>query len=281
MTVISQNEQHLETDTTMTNLIEQKMIYLIDLKTISVDEDSTAEIQCTFSSINIHAKANANEISYQSGSDKDSTERIKFAEYESLVNNPFGIRISKLGEIKDIYKLDKIVDKYLSMKNLSDSVKTEDKALMKSDLSLGSIKPLLAQIFREVPEHIMSIDSTWSYKRETLPVIVFQIHYKNLYKIDNLEMFGDDKLAVINGTVETSVEGKQDYSERGVKYQFDKPVSSASGKIYFNLNRGLIQKSRTQTRMVTSYKMEMPTPQGTKNGNARESVTNTNVLELL
>ena len=281
MTVISRNEQHLKTDTTMSNTIEQKMIYLIDLKTISLDEDSTAELLCTFSSINIHAKANDNEISYQSGSVKDSTEKIKFAEYESLVNNPFNIRVSKIGEVKDIYKLDKIVDQYLSLRNLSDSVKTEEKAKMKSDLSLGSIKPLLAQIFREVPEHIMSIDSTWSYKRETLPVMVFQIHYKNLYTIANLEMLGDEKLAVINGVVETTIEGKQDYSERGVKYQFDKPLSSANGKIYFNLDKGLIQKSRTQTRMETSYKMEMPTPQGTKKGNAQEIVSNTNILELM
>ena len=94
-------------------------------------------------------------------------------------------------------------------------------------------------------------------------------------------MLGEEKLAVINGIVETSVEGKQDYTERGVTYRFEKPVSSASGKIYFNLDRGLIQKSRTQTRMETFYKMEMPTPQGTKKGNAKEIITNTNVLELL
>lgn len=281
MSVISSNEQHLNADTNLTNVIEQKMIYVIDLKTISIDEDSTAELQCTFSSINIHAKANANEISYQSGSVKDSTEKMKFAEYEALVNNSFNIRINSTGEIKDVYKLDKIVDDYLGFRNLTDSVKTEEKTTLKSDLSIGSIKPLLEQIFREVPEHRMAVDSTWSYKRESIPVMVFQIHTENIYKISNLEQLGNDKLAVINGVVKTTVEGKQDYTERGIKYQFDKPVSSASGKIYFNIDKGLIQKSRTQTRVETSYKMEMPSPQEIKKGSVKQIVTNTNIVELL
>jgi hypothetical protein len=33
--------------------------------------------------------------------------------------------------------------------------------------------------------------------------------------------------------------------------------------------------------MEINYKMEMSSPQGTKKGNAKEIVTNTNVLEML
>ncbi len=281
MTVISQNEQYIEADSSMTAKVEQTIIYLIDFKILSLDEGGIAELQCTFSSINLKASANNQEVSYQSGSDIDSTEKIKFAEYESFVNIPFNIRVSKNGELKDIFKLDKILDRFLSLRGLTDSVKTEDKVTIKDQISNGSIKPLIAQMLREVPKHKMAVDSTWSYKRESMPVMVFQIKYKNIYKVAKLEMLGNEKIALVNGIVEAIVEGNQDYSEHGINYRFEKPISTASGKIYFNLDKGLIQKSRTQTHLETSYTMEMTTPQGTKKGKARETVSNTNILELL
>ena len=88
-------------------------------------------------------------------------------------------------------------------------------------------------------------------------------------------------IAVINGKVDAKITGENTYSERGINYQFDTPITSASGTIYFNLDKGLIQKSRTETRMQSNYRMEMPTPQGTKKGSASENTSNINVLELL
>ena len=281
MTAISQNEQNIEADTSMTANMDQTLIYVINFKTLSLDKDSVAELQCTFVSVNLKANVNGNEVSYQSGSLIDSTEKVKFAEYESFLNNPFNIRVGKNGELIEIYKTDKIMNRFLSLRGLADSLTAQDKAMFKEDISNRSIKPLLVQILREVPEYKLAKDSTWSYKRESSPIMIFQVDYTNLYKIEKLEMLGDDRIALIDGVVQTKVTGKQTYSERGINYQFDKPITSAGGKIYFNLNKGLIQKSRTQTRMETSYRMEMPTPQGTKKGSAREIISNTNVLELL
>ena len=281
MTVISQNEQSIEADTSMAAIMDQTIIYILYFKTISLDKDSVAEMQCTFTSVNLKANVNGTEVSYQSGSLIDSTEKVKFAEYEAFLNNPFYIRVGKNGELIEIYKTDKIMNRFLSLRGLTDSLSTQDKVMFKEDMSNRSIKPLLVQILREVPGHQLAKDSTWSYKRESLPVMVFQIGYTNLYKIEKLEMLGDDRIVIIDGVVQTKVTGNQAYSERGINYQFDKPITNASGKIYFNLDKGLIQKSRSQTRMETSYRMEMPTPQGTKKGSAREITSNTNVLELL
>jgi hypothetical protein len=153
--------------------------------------------------------------------------------------------------------------------------------MAQQDMTNRSVKPLLAQIFREVPSHKMGEDSTWSYKRESLPVVVFKVDYENLYTVEKLEMYGDEKLAVIEGTIITKVTGNQTYTEKGINYKFEKPKSTAGGKIYFNLDKGLIQKSRTQTKMENSYSMEMPTPQGVKKANASEVTSNVNVIELL
>ena len=281
LTTISEREQSITTDSTMSDNLNQTIIFIINFKTLSLDADSVAELECTFSSVNLKAIANGIAVNYQSGAKMDSTERQKFPEYESLLNNSFSMRVGKQGEIIDIYKIDKIMNKFLSMRGLLDSLTAQDKVMAQQDLTNRSIKPLLAQIFREVPEHKMDKDSTWSYKRESLPIMVFQVDYENSYNVETLEMLGDEKLAVIDGVVKTNVSGKQTYSERGINYKFDKPITTAGGKIYFNLNKGLIHKSRSQTSLKNSYTMEMPTPDGVQKASAKEVTSNINVIELL
>jgi hypothetical protein len=281
MTTITQNEQSFKTDTSLFDFLNQTIIFIISFKTLSLDTDSIAELQCTFSSVNLKANANGIDVSYQSGSQMDSTERMKFPEYESFVNNPFSIRVGKHGEIIDIFKTDKILNRLLSLRGLTDSLTLQDKITAQQDIQNRTIKPLLAQIFRNVPSHKMAKDSSWTYTRESMPVMVFKIDYENIYKVEKLEMLGDDKIAVIDGIVNIKVSGKQVFNDRGINYKFEKPKSSTGGKIYFNLDRGLIQKSRTQTSMENSYTMEMPTPEGVKKASARELTSNANVIELL
>ncbi len=281
MTVISENEQSMETDTTISAHLDQTLIYILNFKTLSLDKDSVADLECTVTSVNLKADVNGEKFAYQSGSLIDSTERLKFAEYESFVNNPFKIKVTKYGNVKEIYNTTNIVDKFLKMRGLTDSLTAQDKAMFNEDMKERSIRPIILQVLREVPEHEMAIDSTWSYKRESLPVMVFKIDYTNKYQVEKIEMLNDDRIAVIDGVVKTNITGEQTHTERGVTYNFDKPTTSATGKIYFNLDKGLIQKSRTQTRMENNYRMEIPTPQGTQKGSAREITSNTNVLELL
>ncbi len=281
LTTIAQSEQSIVADTTMSESMSQTIIFILNFKTLSIDQDSVAELECLFSSINLKASARGNEVTYQSGTQMDSTERVKFAEYESFINNPFNLRIGKLGEILEIYKTDKLMNKFLELRGLSDSLNAQQKIMASQELTNKSIKPLVSQIFREVPSHKMSVDSTWNQKRESMPIMVFQVDYENQYKVASLEMLGDDKLAVVSGSVKTTVIGDPNYTERGVKYDFDKPKSTATGKIYFNVNTGMVQKSRTQSRMENGYRMEMPTPEGIKKGSAKEISTNVNVIELL
>ncbi|HSW54182.1 MAG TPA: DUF6263 family protein [Ignavibacteriaceae bacterium] len=281
LTTISESEQTVFTDSSMSEKMSQTIIFIINFKTLSIDTDSVAELQCTFSSVNLKANAKGRDITYQSGAQMDSTEKIKFAEYESYINNPFKLRVGKQGEIIDIYMIDKIINRFLSFRGLEDSLSAQEKIMASQDLTNRSIKPILAQIFREVPGHKMAKDSTWSYKRESLPIMVFQVDYENNYKVENLEVLGEEKMALITGSIQTKVIGDQNYNEKGVNYKFDKPISTASGKIYFNLDKGLIHKSRSQSSMENAYSMEMPSPEGIKKASAKEVSSNVNVIELL
>ena len=70
-------------------------------------------------------------------------------------------------------------------------------------------------------------------------------------------------------------------NQGNVIYTFQKPISTAEGKIYFDVDKGVQIKSRTKTRLEISYTMEANTPQGKQKGARRDVITNTNILELL
>jgi len=281
LTVISESEQNIEADTSIAQSFKQTIKYAINFQVTELDEDSVAEIKCTISAINLDADLNGEKVTYKSGSTLDSLDVIKFAEYEALVNNQFRLRVSSLGEVKDVYRVDKIFNKYLDLRNAQDSLNTEQKDAVKNDLVNAVLKPLMGQIIRVMPGKQMGKDSSWTYEKAAMPMMVFQVQYTNLYTVENLELLDGEKLAVINGTIKTNVTGDPNYSEQGINYVFEKPVSSASGKVYFNLDKGLVQKSKTETRLETAYTMEMPTPQGLMKGSTKEVIINKNILELL
>ena len=56
---------------------------------------------------------------------------------------------------------------------------------------------------------------------------------------------------------------------------------AAYGIFYFNIDRGLLQKSKTNSRLEMYYTMEMTTSQGLKKSSSREIITKKNILELL
>jgi len=281
LTVISESQQNIEADTSITQSFNQTIKYAINFQVIELDEDSVAELKCTIGGINLEADLNGEKVSYKSSSNLDSLDALKFAEYETLINNQFRLRVNSLGEVADVYSVDKIFNKYLELRNMQDSLSAEQEDAVKNDMLNAVLKPLMGQIFRVMPAKQMGKDSSWTYTKAAIPMMVFQVEYNNLYKVDNLELLDGEKLAVINGSMSTNITGDPNYSEQGISYVFEKPVSSAGGKVYFNLDKGLVQKSKTETRLETSYTMEMPSPQGLMKGSTKELIINKNILELL
>ncbi len=260
ITNISEDHQTIKADTTVSQNVKQTIIYLVNLNLNSTDQDSVNEFNCTISSVKLDADANNQHFSYQSGVTKDSAELDKYVEYEALINNPFALRISKTGEILEIFRADKIVSKFLDMKGFADSVTTDEKLQLRQNIVDGAIKPLMVQLFRQIPENQTAKDSAWSFTQPPSQFMVFKMQNTYKYKITGLEKMNSDKIAVINATLDTKVEGKTKITERGANYEFEKPKTTANGKIYFNVTNGMLQKSKTQTTVDVSFTMEMPTP---------------------
>lgn len=277
---ISETAQKIIADTTLTNNIKQEIIYLIEFEPKSTESDGTVEAEVKIVGLKLNANVNGEKMGFDAVNEKDSLQIQRYAEFAAMWNNPFSIRFSKYGEISEIFRVDKISNKFLKLKN-ADSVDVQTKNMVKDDIVNSVLKPLMGQLIRKVTNKVLAVDSTWSAPQPPVPMMVFQINYTNKYKIAGIEKFDNNKLAVIDAGMDYSVEGETKINERGVNYNFNKPVSKGEGQIYFNISKGRIQKSRTTSSTSFSFTMEADTPQGRQKGKREEFVSNTNILELV
>jgi len=281
LTSISSSIQTIISDSTMQQNLKQTINYLFQFTVNDVEPDNIMDLNVNLQSVELDATVNGQKISYQSGSKMDSLDRMKFIEYESVVHNPFSIRINPKGDIIDIFKVDKIVTKYLTMQGLIDSLNTEQKKQFRENISETALKPLMAQIFRILPKHNVGIDSLWT-NTYISQIGVFEVTNTAKYKLTGFEKLDDERLAVIDAGLDIKSKGKEKATEKGINYEFKKPEATGSGTIYFNINKGCIEKSKTTTTLKMSLKMNMPkSPRGPMKATRNDYIENTNILELL
>ena len=281
LTTISENTQKIIVDTTITSNVNQKVVYLVDLNVKDIDNEGITEAEMKISALKLDALANGQIFSFEAGKDVDTAKAKQFAEFVALYNNPFSVRFNKNGEVLEVYKADKISNKFLELRGAIDTLSSEDKNLVKQDLINGVLNPLVTQIVRKMPDKEVYKDSTWQMPQKPINLMVFQINYINKYKVESVEKLKDDRLAVIDAGISFTYSGQQKVTQGSVTYNFQKPISTAEGKIFFDIDKGLQLKSRTKTRLEIIYTMEANTPQGKQKGKRTDVVSNTNILELL
>ncbi len=152
MTSVSEDNQSIHVrDTVLNQVVHQNIVYMISFEPKEIDADSVTELNCNVSSVKLNADANGQSFSYESGTSVDSASQNRYAQYAALVNNPFGVRVSKEGEVLEIFRVDKIVNKYLTIKGYADSVTSAEKESMRKDIAEGSLKPLNDSNDKEIP----------------------------------------------------------------------------------------------------------------------------------
>jgi hypothetical protein len=265
LATITESEQTMRFDTTISSKVRQSVVYLINVKPVQFDKDSTFEIVCTFKSVKIDVDGNGEKISFHSDEEIDSTEREHFGEYITLIDNPFNLRVNKTGEILAA----------------GQQVTPEQRNMVKDQIVEGGIRPLLMQVFRRIPEQTVAKDSLWTYPSRESQLVVFKLQNINKYSVAGLEKLNDDKIAVLDAGMETKFSGNPKFTEQGITYDFQKPVTENSGKIYFNITKGFITKSRTKNKVILSYTMEADTPGGKQKRYHSESMEYTNIVEIL
>lgn len=281
LTTISNNSQKIVADSTITSNADQKVIYLLNINIKDVDEDGNSEADVKITSLRLDANVNGKLFSFETGKDTSKEDVKKFAEFQALYNNPFSIRFNKMGEILEVYKVDKILNTFIDLRGAKDSVNAEQKGYVKEDLINSVLNPLVTQIFRKFPDKEVYKDSTWETQQKPMPLMVYRIDYTNKYKLENVEKIKDNRVAVINIGVAFTYTGQPKVTQGNAQYSFQKPVSTAEGKIFFDVERGLQIKARTKTNISISYEMQVNTPTGKKKGTQSENMSNINIIELL
>lgn len=280
LSTISDNTQTLTTDTSITMKLHQEVVYVFELTPGETDKDGVTEADIKILGVKLTADVNGEKYSFEAGKKVDSADQKRFAEFLALWNNPFSVRFNKAGEVLEVFRADKIANKFFNLRG-ADSLDSQTKNMVKDDMVSNVLKPIVLQLIRKMPETQLAKDSTWSIPQPAIPMMVFQINYTNKYKINAIEKFEGDKLAVINAGMDYNVTGDTKYEERGVVYNFKKPISTGEGIIYFNIDKGRIQKSKTKSYTEMFFTFDAPTPKGKQKGSRKETVSNISILEMI
>lgn len=276
MTSVTSNSQSIIADSSMSQKMHRTITYLFDMNVDDVDSDNIMDIKINVKSIKLDADAGGQKLSYQSGNKLNEKDRQTFLEYEALINSPFTVRMDPQGEILEIYHVDRVANKLLDLQKIRDSVTSEQKKQLQQSISEGALKPMVQQIFRVLPKHQISIDSTWNFSQPS-QLGVFTVQNITKYKLAGFEMKDDQRLALIEAGLDIVAKGKNKFTERGVDYDFKTPQADGTGKIYFNVAKGCIQYAKTKVSLKTSMTMKAQNKKATRN----DMLETTNIIELL
>jgi len=281
VTQIAESQENITADTVISQRTKQTAIYLINTTVNDVDTENVMEISFTITSVKVDADANGQKFAYQSGTELDSINKLRFSEYEAMVNSPFSARIDYKGDILEIFRTDRIGNKLIEMRGWTDSLSAVEKNQLYREIAEGALRPILVQIFRKLPAQNVKLNGKWEFTQPEAQMGAFMIKSTNHFNLTGIEKLSGDRLAVIDAGLSTTAKGQNKFSDRGIQYDFRTPSITGDGKIYFNLDKGIIQKSMTKTTVKNYVTMELQPPQPKQRMTNDGTIINTNILELL
>jgi hypothetical protein len=281
LTTISTSDETIKADSTINSKLIQTLTYFVDIEVLEIDEDNVAEMHLNIAAINLDANINGQKITFDSKAELPQEEKLRFIEYASIANSPYRARVSSRGEVVEVTRLDKMIDKMNSMQPQPQKLTAEQKSQLAKNLSESALRPLTQLLFRELPENPVGKDSTWE-KKYPAQVSVFNIENTAVFKINDFIKIGSDKGALISADLTAKWSGNKTGEEEGVKYSFEDPLISGNGKIIFNIDKGLLVKGETLTNIeLTVDVKEKDSLQKIKAMKRTEKSSNKNIVELL
>lgn len=281
LTTISSSDETIQADSTIKSKLIQTLAYNFDVEILEIDDDNVAEIGINISSVNLDANINGQKITFDSKTELPKEEKQKFMEYAILTNSPYRARVSQRGEVIEVTRLDKMIDKLNSLQQNPQKLTIEQKSQYSKSLGKSVIRPLTQLIFRELPEKSIAKDSTWDRKYPA-QAGVFNIDNTAKFKLDNFINLDGNKGALITANLTATWTGNKTGEEEGVKYTFEDPVISGNGKIIFNIDKGYVVKAETLTSIEMSVLVKAKdSMQKIKTTKRTEKSTNKNIVELL
>jgi len=278
--ITDDNQSIKDADTSVAQNIKQALTYLLKLNVKDVDKDGVMEIEFTFTSVKLDATGNGKTFSYQSGNKLSGDDMKNYANYEAVINNPFTSRVAPKGEILEFFRTDRIANKIIELGGLKDSVSLEEKKMLQQQITEGALRPLLMQVFRKLPSQQVKKDSLWTLANPPAQMPFFEMTNTLNFKITGFEKYKESNLAVIDAGLSSQYK----ISERAkqAKVTVNSPSYKGEGKIYFNLTKGLVEKSKTNNYLTIEMSTMAPSRAGgLQKVTQRQYTKTTNILELL
>ncbi|MFA3783215.1 DUF6263 family protein [Melioribacteraceae bacterium 4301-Me] len=274
-------DELIKTDTLIKNRYFQTADYTFNFIVKSKNPDSTYSLNTTISKIKIVSKYNDQVVNFSSDSTISPGDRNKFIEYETVLNTPFELVLTKKGLIKEINNIDKMVDKFIAAENQTEKITKEDRQKIIDYIKYSALAPLCQLIFRIMPENKITKDSTWEEKyRSTMASLT--ILNKVTFKLDDFVKLPNGVGAKITASLSTTNYGNKKGTEQGINYEFDEPKFNGDGVIIFDIDKGMLFSSVTSTKLETKVRMEGKDSQQKNRKTERSEISTTkNVIKLL
>jgi len=260
---INKISQDMKADTVISQKVDQRNVLIIDFEVKDVDKDTIAEVEVTTRSVYVKSDLNGKVKEYKTGDKLDSTSRIDFGFYEALSGNSFMARIDKKGTIREVYKVDKIVDNALPKTNGKDSISAQQREMATTEVA-ENLKGMILQVFRNFSNGSLKANETYSDKKPPVadPSRMYQLNATQLYTLKEKGKFNGSDISIIEAGYDASYEFNPELAQQGIKV--DKSLITGGGKVYYNDKEGKLQKSRTNLVEEIAFSGEIPDKTGKK-----------------
>lgn len=247
--------------------------YYYTKEVTDVDAGGIISFKVTFDTITITSQMADQSIKYNSNVNDSIRQNPAFIQYNSVINNPFYIRVNPNGEIGDVYGLEKVYESLF--KALGDTLTEADKQSIKEEFGESSIKEILQQEYQIAPKDPVSVDSSW-VKSFSTAVLFFEVVNNAKYTLKSIENKDGQTLANVEALLNVEFKNKE-VTEKGMKVAITNSETGGSGKITLNLSRGCISYKETATNLKLVLKLSA---QG-QSANSTQAVTTNLFVQLL
>lgn len=255
LTTYQKTSQVLQLDSLISGYLEQNVEYLVNASIKEKESNGNLTIDFYVDKVIADIKSSTGEsLNYNSDNPPtDSLKKLQTKTFDVIAKANFSARISPTGEVLDIYRTDSIIDKLIA--DAPRKPTTEERFQITNDVSQGLLRPLIQQIFRNVTDKKVNVDSSWTQNYPT-QLSVFEIENTAKYTVKKIFESNGNKLVEIEGLLTINAKGKQNYTEGNISYKFYKPKVTGTSKSYFDLDKKCFRTSSSDVTFEVVVDMQ-------------------------
>ena len=190
-------------------------------------------------------------ITYNSNVKDSVYSKPDFIQYNSIMNEEFFARVSPMGEVSEIYGLERVYENMF--KALGDTLDDAQKETLKNSFGKEAIQAVLQQQFQIFPETAVYKDSSWTRSYDT-QIMIFPVKNILKYKLVDIQDANKDNIVKIEADLSVEFQNK-DIKDEKMSYKIEEEKTGGKGTIEFNLTKGCLVSKQTNTNIFLDLKL--------------------------